>query len=273
MAIDPANEALYNNQQLVPEAPEIMAALDQDSQAFRENARADFDIAYGAGEREKLDLFLPENDDWAALMVFIHGGYWQMRSRENFSALAEGLLGCGLPVAMPSYDLCPQVTVGDITNQVRRACVHLWNAHKKPLVITGHSAGGHLSACMLGTDWAAEGAGDLEIKGAAPISGVFDLMPLVNTSINQALGLDANTAKLYSPLMWTPRVKAPMKVFVGGGESQGFLDQSSWMVDTWGPYGVPSELIEVPQANHFTVLAPLRDKSSAMVQTIAGLAG
>jgi hypothetical protein len=64
-----------------------------------------------------------------------------------------------------------------------------------------------------------------------------------------------------------------MKVFVGGGESQGFLDQSSWMVDTWGPYGVPSELIEVPQANHFTVLAPLRDKSSAMVQTIAGLAG
>lgn len=272
MPINQVNEALYNNRLLVPNALEITGLLEQRSASFRDAARAELDIPYGAGERSKFDLFMPQGEDWQTLVVFIHGGYWQMRDRKDFSALARGTVENGLAVAMPSYDLCPDVTIGDIINQLRGLCKHLHRTYGKPLVIAGHSAGGHLTAAMLGTDWAVEDAQDMKILGAVPISGVFDLMGLIGTTINEPLKLNPDTAKLWSPLLWTPRVKVPMRVYVGGGESQGFLDQSRWLVDTWGPYGVDAEYIEIAHANHFTVIAELEDKDSAMAQTILKLA-
>lgn len=274
MTIDHEQEALYNNKLLVPDSAELSQEFSSLSAKFRAQAGGDLDISYGPSERQKYDLFLPQSGlEAPALVVYIHGGYWQWRDRKDFSEAARGLWTQGLPVATPSYDLCPTVSVADIVIQIGSCCAHLWKTYQKPLIITGHSAGGHLTATMLAADWAASGAPDIKILGGVPISGVFDLRPLVNTSINDPLGLDDAGAEAISPLLWTPTVAAPMHAYVGGGESQGFLDQSHEFAEKWGGFGMTTDCSEIAGANHFTILNELRDPASAMVKTIAAMAG
>lgn len=279
MTIDPEMEAQYNNQQLVPEAGELMAELEVASKAFRDTlqaaGRAELDCPYGPGGREKYDLFFPEGgaDKARALVIYIHGGYWQWRDRKDFSAIGQGLIDDGFAVAMPSYDLCPDTTIPGIIDQMRIFTAHLWNRLKMPLIITGHSAGGHLTATLCATGWAAQGAGDIEILGAAPISGVFDLEPLVETTINGKLGLTNETARQASPLSWPPTIKAPMISVVGGAESDGFRDQSRQFAEHWAGNGIDIRYMEIGGTNHFTVVGELRSKDTALTQAIAGLAG
>ncbi len=166
-------EVEYNNRARVPENPAIMAGWARDAQAYREAHQNRLKaIAYGPGERHRIDLF--SGDGEGPVVVFIHGGYWQALDGSFFSHLAGGLNAHGIDVAVPSYDLCPNVSVGDIIEQMRAASRELAK-FGRPLVISGHSAGGHLAACMLATDWRAldaalpEGSGD---------RGVFDFRPV-----------------------------------------------------------------------------------------------
>lgn len=273
MTINSAIEALYNNQMLVPNGAEIMEGVMKASADYCTRGPVELDLAYGDGERHKLDLFHPDDGAMSnTLVVFIHGGYWQWRDRKDFSTMASGLNGQGLSVALPSYDLCPAVSVMDIVEQMRACCAYLWKRFNKPLILAGHSAGGHLTAAMLATDWAQVGVEDIKIVGAAPISGVFDLGPLVETSLNEALQFTPDTAREASPLFWQPRINVPTLAYVGGGESEGFLWQTKTLVDTWNATGFDARYIEIPEANHFTAVAPLRDKDSEMVKAITELA-
>jgi len=145
----------------------------------------------------------------------------------------------------------------------------------RPLVLSGHSAGGHLAACLLATDWPAYDASlpkDLVIA-AYTISGLFDLVPLVQTSINRALRLDETAAKAASPQFWKPPESGSLDAVVGGNESAEYFRQSRTMVEQWGAAGVPTRFGVVPDANHFTAIAPLADPDSAMVQRLKELAG
>ena len=142
-------------------------------------------IAYGSGARNVIDVFAGErgNND-KPLVVFIHGGYWQALDGSWFSHMARGLNANGIAVAVAGYDLCPQVGIADIIVQMQQACLHLWRRFRRHIMVFGHSAGGHLTACLLATDWPALAPGapaDLVPTGYA-ISGVFDLAPLVGTS-------------------------------------------------------------------------------------------
>ncbi|MGF6432128.1 alpha/beta hydrolase [Bradyrhizobium elkanii] len=205
-------------------------------------------------------------------MVFIHGGYWQALDGSSSSHCARGLNGHGISVAVPSYDLCPNVTVGDIIGEMRAACRELARLGR-PLVVSGHSAGGHLAACMLATDWPAYDASlpkDL-VRAAYAISGLFELEPLVGTSINKALGLDRATARAASPLSWTPPAGATLDAVVGGTESAEYHRQSRTIVEVWGKAGVATQFGVVPDANHFTAIAPLADPGSAMVARLKQL--
>jgi arylformamidase len=263
-------EAEYNNRARVPENPSIMAGWAKDAAAYRER-HAPRAIAYGPGARNSIDLF-PGNDE-GPVVVFIHGGYWQALDGSFFSHLAGGLNAHGVSVAIPSYDLCPAVTVDQIIQQMRMATRELARLGRS-LVMSGHSAGGHLAACMLATDWPAYDAslpGELVVAAYA-ISGLFDLEPLVGTSINTALRLDDSTARAASPLFWKAPLRGSLDAVVGENESAEYFRQSRTIVERWGAAGIATRFGAIPNANHFTAIAPLADPQSPVVARLMELA-
>ncbi|MGQ0683655.1 alpha/beta hydrolase [Bradyrhizobium sp.] len=262
-------EAEYNNRARVPEHPAVMAGWVRDAAAYRE-AHPPRLLRYGPGERNRIDLF-PGGSD-GPFVVFIHGGYWQALDSSSFSHCARGLNAHGISVAVPTYDLCPAVSVADIITQMRMACRDLAKLGH-PLVVSGHSAGGHLAACMLATDWPAFDASlpKHPVRAAYAISGLFDLPPLVGTSINKALGLDAASAKAASPLFWTPPSHGSLDAVVGGNESAEYLRQSKTIVEAWGR-GIAARFGTVSDANHFTAIAPLADPDSPTALRLKELA-
>lgn len=264
-------EAEYNNRARVPENPALMAGWAKDAAAYRAR-HAPRAISYGPGARNVIDFFA--GDGQGPIVVFIHGGYWQALDGSSFSHLACGLNAHGISVAIPSYDLCPDVTVDQIIGEMRMASRELARLGQN-LVISGHSAGGHLAACMLATDWPAFDA-SLQanpVIAAYAISGLFDLAPLTGTSINKAMGLDQAAAKAASPLFWRAPARGSLDAVVGEKESSEFFRQSQTIVDRWGKAGVPTRFGTVPAANHFTAIAPLVDPDSPMVLRLKQLAG
>jgi acetyl esterase/lipase len=143
-------EVEYNNRARVPEHPALISGWARDAAAYREQHPPQR-LSYGAGSRNTIDIF---HGGDGPIVVFIHGGYWQALDGSFFSHCARGLNAHGVTVAVPGYDLCPNVTVDDIIGEMRAACRELAKL-RRPLVISGHSAGGHLAACMLATDWVA----------------------------------------------------------------------------------------------------------------------
>jgi arylformamidase len=263
-------EVEYNNRARVPENPSIMAGWAKDAAVYRERHTPRV-IAYGPGGRNSIDLF-PGNDE-GPVVVFIHGGYWQALDGSFFSHLAGGLNAHGIGVAIPGYDLCPAVTVDEIIRQMRMATRELARLGRS-LVVSGHSAGGHLAACMLATDWQAFDAslpGDPVIAAYA-ISGLFDLGPLVGTSINKAMGLDDATARAASPLFWKAPARGSLDAVVGENESAEYFRQSRTIVEQWGAAGTATRFGVVAGANHFTAIAPLADPGSPMVARLMELA-
>jgi arylformamidase len=265
------HEVEYNNRARVPENPALMAGWARDAAAYREAQHGRWHvIRYGPGARHTIDFFPAENI--GPIVVFIHGGYWQALDSSFFSHLAGGLNAHGISVAIPSYDLCPNVSVGDIIEQMRAMTRELAKLGRR-LVISGHSAGGHLAACMLATEWRALDAAlpaDLVIA-AYTISGLFDLVPLVPTSVNIPLHLNDVSAREVSPLFWPMPSRGSLDAVVGGDESAEYFRQSQTIVDAWG-VGIATRFEAIPGANHFTAIAPLADPHSPMTARLKDLA-
>jgi len=264
-------EAEYNNRARVPEHPAHIAAWARDSAAWREACpHAELGLAYGQGEREKLDLFHPDAaaEPAAPLALFIHGGYWKALDRGFASHCARGLNGRGVAVAVPSYDLCPAVTIADILGQMRAACAFLWRRTGRRIMASGHSAGGQLAALLLATDWPAFDSAlpDGLVHAALPVSGVFELEPLLATSIAEGLHLTRESARALSP-RFLPSPGRPIHCVVGGAESGEYLRQTRDMAAAWAGSDEAA-----PGADHFTVLAPFADPDAPLVATAARLA-
>jgi arylformamidase len=272
-------EVEYNNRARVPENPALMAGWAGDAAAYREQ-HAPRQIIYGPGARHVVDFFVGDGQDkrkdkgYAPLVVFIHGGYWQALDGSSFSHMARGLNAHGISVAVPTYDLCPQVSVNEIITQMRAAMRELARLSGR-LVVSGHSAGGHLAACMLATDWKAFDASLPSglVSAAYAISGLFGLEPLVETSINKALGLDQASAHAASPLFWKPPAHGSLDALVGELESAEYHRQSRSIVEAWGSAGFAAKFGTVASANHFTAIAPLADPASSMTLRLKELAG
>jgi len=257
MSLDLEKE--YNNRAAVPEHPAIIARWAAESKAHR-NINPPRVIEYGPGERNTLDLF--EAGPGPAVM-FIHGGYWQALDKSFFSSMAKGLNVLGVTVAVPSYDLCPNVAIGDITRQVRKACIAVHERLNAPIIASGHSAGGHLAACILATE-------DY-VPAAYSISGLFELSPLIETSLNEKLQLTPEHAAAYSPITWDAPKGKSLDAIVGGNESSEYLRQSAAIVAAWGERGATTRYEEAEGANHFTVIDPLTDPASAMCERLKQL--
>ena len=262
----------YDNRARVPDHLAIIDGWRGDAAAFRTENRAELDLAYGARPRNRFDLFYPARPMPGALVVFIHGGYWRSFDKSLFSHMARGMVAQGLSVAVPSYTLCPETGVGEIIDELRQCCLNLYGLSGRPLVVAGHSAGGHLAACMAATDWTQFGApGDL-VAGGLSVSGLFDLRPLLATPVNDDLGLTPVTAAAASPLLWPQPRRMRFESWVGAEESAEFLRQSRTLAAAWTGLGLDVPHIEVAGANHFTVAAPLADPASPMARSLALLA-
>ncbi len=278
---DEALEVQYNNQRRVPEFPRIAEDWMRRSAALREAARCDLDVSCGPGPRDRLDLYHAEGSA-PPLLVYVHGGYWQRGDKSMYGFIARGPLARGFSVAVINYDLCPQVALGQIPPQVARTLAWLLRPDAdgpcrhdaQRVFLAGHSAGGHLTAAMLTTDFSRLDATlpPCPLAGAMAISGVFELAPLVPTSINDALGLDRTTAERDSPAWRTPVPGAcPLVAAVGGDESEEFLRQSRDLAARWA--GATSTRVLVPaRRNHFTVLECLADPDGELCAALGELA-
>lgn len=268
-------EAEYDNRTRVPEHPEIFARWQREGAAYRADAHdAKLGIEYGPSLRRKLDLFPAKDDDKAPLAMFIHGGYWRSLEPSMFSQSAAGPNTRGITVAVVGYDLCPHVSVADIIEQIRAACLMLWRKRRQRIFVYGHSAGGHLAACMVATDWkalASDAPADL-VPAAYAISGVFDMLPLVQVSQNQDLRLDESEARRVSPLHWHVPAGRTLDAVVGSLESSEFLRQSKTIAETWRQATALTRYEEIVGTNHFTVVDPLRDPDNSMTARVAALA-
>ncbi len=261
--IDPLLEAEYNNRAKVPDHTDIMQSWKRDAAAFRAaHPHSELDLAYGDSARQQLDLFWPDQGRDGPVALFIHGGYWQALDRSWFSHLAQGFVAHGIALAVLSYDLCPQVTLEVLVEQVRNAAAFLVLRHGRPVFSCGHSAGGHLTAMLLATDWAVRGLPPGAVHAGCAISGLFDLAPLLATNVNDALGLDAATASRLSPL-FLPAPGLSLHAVVGEAEGAEYLRQTSSIAEAWG-----GTWRLLPGANHFTAVAPLADPASPLVATM-----
>jgi arylformamidase len=271
MAIDYEKE--YDNRGRVPEHPGIFARNERDAAAYRAAAAgAELGGKYGPSPRQTIDLF--PGQAGGPLAMFIHGGWWRSRDPSAYSHFAGGPNTHGVTVAVAGYDLCPQVSIAAIIEQMRAACLYLWRKKHQRIMVYGHSAGGHLAACMVATDWktiAPDAPGDL-VPAAYAISGVFDLAPLTQISVNADLKLDDKTARACSPLYWHVPAGRTLDAVVGSLESSEFLRQSRTVVDAWRQAKAQTRYEEIAGTNHFTVVDPLADGKSAMTKRIVELA-
>lgn len=239
----------------------------------REVSGARIDIAYGTGEREKLDYFYSgdgSSEDKGPLLIYIHGGYWQRGDKSMYSFVTEAFIKHGISVAVINYNLTPSVRMGQIPPQIRKAlawCFH--NADdlkfdREQIHVTGHSAGGHLAAMMMATDWPLFNNRlpvDL-VKTGIPISGVFELEPIVHTSLNEGPQMDIEEALAESPTFIPIATNAPQLVVYGGGESAAFHRQSKDYADKFRTEDRQMELYEVPVEDHFGELERLAEDDS-----------
>jgi arylformamidase len=271
-------EVEYNNRARVPEHPEIFARWTYEAELYRaemlKNGRAELGLTYGSTPRQTIDLFLAQGHENAPLAIFIHGGWWRSLEPSMFSQMARGPNGRGISVAVVGYDLCPNVTIADIVEQMRRMCAFLFQRFGRRMTVYGHSAGGHLAAALLATDWRTlypKAPADL-VPAAYSISGVFDLTPLIETSVNQDLRLDPTQARKLSPLFWPVAAGRIFDAVAGGLESSEFKRQSRTVAQTWQKAGAQARYEEVAGTNHFTVIDPLSDPQSTMASRVADLA-
>lgn len=255
----------YANAAYIPGADGYPPRWEKAAGQFRQSlgARAQTGNSYGAHARQQFDLFLPRGTP-RGVVVFVHGGYWLKFDRSYWSHLAAGPLGHGWAVAMPSYVLCPEVGIPDITRQIADA-VHAVAARVAgPVALAGHSAGGHLVSRMLAPGMLTPAVA-ARLHHVIPISPLTDLRPFLKTSMNTDLGLTVESATSESPVM-QPAPATPVTVWVGADERPAFLDQTAWLADAW-----QCDQVIVPGKHHFDVIDELEDPDSALVKTLLGL--
>ncbi len=265
----------YNLRAAVPEFQSWFDRYAATSAAFRARWPGRLDLRYGDGPGQAIDLFLPGAVARPPLLAFIHGGYWQSRDRKDFSFVAAPLVAVGAAVALIGYDLAPAVTMDRIVAEIRDglAWLHRNGAGQgfdpERICVAGHSAGGHLVAMALATDWQAEFGlpADL-VKGATAISGIFDLEPIRRCYLNDVLRMDEAEARRNSPLHLPLGCPCPVVVAVGERETGAFHEQSQAYASRLGAADWRCALITEPGLDHFAIVMTLAEPGAPIVQAI-----
>ena len=276
-----ALDAQLNLRARWPEHPEIFARWAEDSARANDEIDPLLDLAYGDSPGQTLDLFLPGSAA-PPLLAFIHGGYWQSLDKGDFGYLAPPFVAQGIAYASLNYDLAPAVTIDEIVEQVRRALVWLrdnagqYGIDPDRIYISGHSAGGHLAAMAISTDWVARSdlgtrlPADL-VKGGCSVSGVYDLEPLRLSYHQEILSIGPDCARDMSPINCVPAESGPMILAVGAEETEEFRRQQAIYKSAWEAAGPPLVEVPLPGRNHFTAIDALGERGHPLFQSVLGM--
>jgi acetyl esterase/lipase len=252
--------AAYDNNGAVKNSAALIAERNEASSRLRGTLKSHLDLPYGERANNKIDLYPAAKPD-APCLVFLHGGYWQRNSRELFAMLVEGVAAHGWSVAIPGYSLAPEVSLSDIVAEIPRALDWL-AAHGAsygvagPVVLSGWSAGAHLVAMALDHP---------RVHAGLALSGVYELAPIRDTGLNDALKLtDAEIATL-SPLR-LPVIQKRLDIAYGSNELPALVCDSINLHDKRVAAGAPGKLIPVEGADHFTILEALRRPDGVLVE-------
>ncbi|HEY4169577.1 MAG TPA: alpha/beta hydrolase [Reyranella sp.] len=209
-------------------------------------------LRYGPGERQTIDLFMPKNVSRPPVLVFFHGGYWQELSKRESAFAAPQCLAHGIAYAAVDYTLAPKAALSAIVDECRAAVTRLSDVG--PLVVAGSSAGAHLAAMVANE----------QLKGAVLVSGIYELEPLIGTSINAALGLDVAEAGRNSPMHRSRVGFPPSLVCWGDNETDQFKRQSALFAKGLHAAGAMCSVFECPGCNHFDVILDLADPATEL---------
>lgn len=261
----------YANGPNIPGGERWPAAWVQPAQAYRDelagHGRATLDIGYGERPRNRFDLFRPEGQS-RGLVVFVHGGFWRALDKSFWSHLARGSVESGFAVAMPSYTLCPEVRVSDITREIAAAIAQAASMVEGPIFLTGHSAGGHLVTRMISATSPLPEPVRARIRNTVSISGVHDLRPMLKTAMNAELRIDDAEAQTESPALLLPLPGARVTCWVGSAERPEFVRQNALLANIWTGLGAQTCTIEEPGRHHFNVIDGLADRNHPIVRTL-----
>lgn len=271
-----ALDAQYNCRGTVPDFDEHMVRWAELSKQAFDSFEVRFDIAYGAHPAEKLDLFLPAGSGPHPLMIFIHGGYWRAMDKGVHAFPALSFVPDGIALASINYTLTPEADMDQIVHECRSAVA--WSARNAVnlnidpdrIHISGHSAGGHLTAMMMATDWPVFDSalpGSL-VKSGVPISGLYDLEPIRHTYLNEDVRLTKDAAVRNSPLLLLPGGPNAMIIAAGGIEPGEFHRLQSELVTAWTEYIPDIEVVQMPGLHHFNVVTKLADSDSALYRAV-----
>ena len=259
----------YANGAFIPNSEHFASKWETAASSWREIenvvGRARLNVAYGEGDRQKLDLFYPAGRP-RGLLVFIHGGYWHASDRKMWSHLSAGATAREWAVALPSYTLAPQARITEITREIADAITVAAALVAGPIVVTGHSAGGHLAARMACRDVDLAPPVAERLQKVVPISPLSDLRPLLETAMNSDLQLDMAEAIAESPVLKTKLHDVQVVSWVGAEERPAFLDQARWLADAW-----PGTSLRIaPGRHHFDVIDELLEPDSSLVTALLG---
>ena len=250
----------------------------EESEKVRAELEHRLDVPFGPTLAEHLDLYpTPKAEHPAPVLVYLHGGYWRSRTSKEFGFVARGPASSGVATVVVNYALCPEVTIDEIVRQVRAALVWTYanatsfGGDPQRIHVAGHSAGGHLTAMLLETDWESDYGlpGDI-VKGACAISGLFDLAPFPYTFLQPKLQLTWDQVLRNSPILHLPEWAPPLLVAYGEDEPSELRRQSEDFFAAWRAKGLPGDLLPLPGENHYGVIDGFLDAGSPLCSAILG---
>ena len=272
-----AHEAQYNPQRSVADYQAAQRRREPRNEAALKPIGREADIAFGPGDLHRLDLYRPEGSGPHPVHAFLHGGYWRAQDKRNFAFIAPPLLARGVMVAVLNYDLCPAVTLdGTVASALagiewlgRHVAAH--GGDPARLTLSGHSAGAHLAAAALATDWTTHGLPADLIKGALLISGIFDPAPAMRTTVNVEIRLTDAIAARHDYERIAPRATCPAWVMAGGDEPWQWIDQSLRYAQHIRRHGLRPGVIVSPGFHHFDIMDQYSDAGSDVSRCLAEL--
>lgn len=269
-------DAAYDVESSVPDFMVHARAYAESSEAARRDLDHAADVPYGPTLAEYADIF-PADRPGAPVLVFIHGGYWRILSAKEFSYVARGFAPHGVTVVVANYDLCPAVSISEISRQMRALVAWIarniadYNGDPENVTVSGHSAGGHLAAICALTDWAAYGLPPATVRNIVPISGLFDLAPIAGTWMQPDLRISDRDIQEASPQRLLRRVPTQMLLSYGSNEPDAFSRHSEAFLAGWTAQGNKARFLPQMGRNHFTAITDLGDVNTPLSSAILEL--
>jgi len=266
----------YNNRLHVPEFATYLERWDRLSRQTEKEFHPIQNIQYGELPRERLDIY-PSSSPQSKTLIYIHGGYWQRLDKSDFQFLAAPFQRLNVTTVLITYPLTPQASIDEIVTSCRKAVqwvfsnIISYNGDPDKIYIAGQSAGAHLVAMLMTTDWKDYGLTNNIIKGAGAFSGLYDLIPIWLSFVNEVVKMDKEMALRNSPVLLNPVAKCPLLLAVGKDESDEFINQTRELYASWEDKNLPIQFLEIPGLNHYSIVETIIEEDAPLFNAFRGL--